>query len=596
MATKNGKLAAMTSYRRLALVLLMSAGLVACATTTPVAGTAPYAPLAEAAGQAPLELEGDHSVSGLFMAGSTALRDGRAGQAAQFFEKAIEIAPEEDRPYLREQTFMAAVMGGDIARAARNAPQIADAEGYQLGRLVLAVEALATGDAQTAHDILKAENLGPTYRFAANLVRPWAALAAGDVDAATAMRVAIDSPQQAAAAINQAQVLEAAGRADEAAAIYASLSSRGPEVGFFALAEGGFLERQGRRREALARYDAFLARSPRDPSVTAARARASRRGEADTAPTLQAGAGRALLLASKQALERRDLETSVAYLQLALRLDPGNGEALIMVGDYLTVAGDADAARNAYDRIPVAASEYLPGQARVIDNHLKDGDHASALARARTLAERTPRMEETQLLLAKVMQASEDYTGSAGVLSKLIDQRGKAAEWNLYFARAVSRHMAGDWPGAERDLLHARTLAPDQPDVLNYLGYSWADRGERLDEALALLKAAAAKTPNDGNVIDSLGWAYFKVGDFEKAVENLERAVELQPSVAEINDHLGDVYAAVDRTLEARYQWERVLTLEADDEMKARVQAKLDAMPKPAPIVAASLAPANAAQ
>ena len=154
--------------------------------------------------------------------------------------------------------------------------------------------------------------------------------------------------------------------------------------------------------------------------------------------------------------------------------------------------------------------------------------------------------------------------------------------------------MAKDWPGAEKDLLHARALAPDEPDVLNYLGYSWADRGERLGEALALLKTAAAKSPNSGAIIDSLGWAYFKVGDLEKAVENLERAVELEPSAADINDHLGDVYAAVGRSLEARYQWQRVLTLEASDELKASAQAKIDATPEPAPIVAASLLPATA--
>jgi tetratricopeptide (TPR) repeat protein len=588
----------MMSYRRLTLALLLSSGLVGCAATTPVAGTPSYTALASATPQAepPLDLNGDHSVSGLFIAGATALDDGRAGDAARFFERATEIAPEEDKSYLREHTFTAAVMAGDIERAARAAPTATDAEGYQLGRLVVAVDDLARGEGQAAYDILKTEDLGPGYRVAADLVRPWAALAAGDSAAAIGQPVAVDSAEQVIPALNQARVLEAAGHAQDAAAIYASLSDRAPGLSLFALAEGSNLERQGLRREALARYDAFLAQNPGDARVSLARTRVASRRPAEPLPSIQAGAGSVLLLAAKQALEQRALETGIAYLQLSLRLDPNNGDALIMMGDYLSVAGNPAAARAAYDRVAGAAPEYLVAQARVIDSYLNDHDQSAALDRAKALADRTPGMDDTQLLLAKVMQAGKDYKGSVDVLSRIIDRRGKSAEWNLYFARAVNRSMADDWQGAEKDLLKARDLAPGQPDVLNFLGYSWADRGEHLDEALALLKTAAAKTPNDGNVIDSLGWAYFKVGDFENAVENLERAVVLEPAVAEINDHLGDVYAAVNRRLEARYQWERVLTLEADDEMKARVQAKIDAMPQPAPIVAASLAPATASQ
>jgi tetratricopeptide (TPR) repeat protein len=588
----------MKSQRRLVLALLLSSGLAGCAATQPVAQMPAYTALAmtASAAEAPLDLGDDPSVSGLYIAGSTALRDGRADDAARFFERAAEIAPEEDKAFLREETFTAAVMGGDIERAARAAPADADADGYQLGRLVLAIDDLARGEGQAAYDILKTENLGPAYRMAADLVRPWAALAAGDTPAALGQRVAIDSPQQEVPALNQARILEATGQAQAAGTIYAALSDRVPGISVFALAEGANLERQGLRREALAREDALRAQNPNDAEVVQARARAARRGSPPPLPSVQAGAADALLLAAKQALDQRDLRGGVAYLQLSLRLDPGNGEALIMAGGYLTLAGDAAGARAAYDRVPEGAPEYLIAQARVIDGYLAEKDNEAALRRAQALADRAPRMVETQLLLAKVMQASQDYQGSVGVLTKVIDQRGESAEWNLYFARAVNRSMANDWPGAEKDLLQARSLAPEQPDVLNYLGYSWADRGERLDEALVLLKTAAAKTPNDGNVIDSLGWAYFKVGDLEKAVENLERAVELEPAVAEINEHLGDVYAAVDRTLEARYQWERVLTLEADEEMKARVRAKIDAVPQPAPIVAASIEPAHASQ
>lgn len=595
MAAKNGKLAGMKLYRRAALVLFLSGSMAGCATMD--SPPPPHGALVDVASAAPepVDMGPETTVSGLYMAGNAALRDGRADAASRFYERAVDMAPDEDKAYLRERTFQAAIMGGDIERAVRVAPTDPEADAYRLGRLVLAVDALARGEGQTAYDILTSESLGPRYRPAVDLVRPWAALAAGQTAAATGPRVVLDSPDQAVAALNQALILEAAGQPQEAGPIYAGLSSRAPGGAYYALAHGGYLERQGLRREALALYDAILADDPRNTLVERARTRAGKRGApAPALPSVREGAGRALLVSAKRSLDQRDIETGVAYLRLSLRLDPDAAEALLMAGVYLTAVGDAAGARAAYDRIEVGAPEYLIAQARIIEGYQKAGDTAAALRRAQALAQHAPRDLGAKVLLADLLRAAEDYQGSARVLTEVIDQRGKAAEWSLYYARAISRQMANDWPGAEKDLLHARALAPEEPDVLNYLGYSWADRGERLGEALALLKTAAAKSPNSGAIIDSLGWAYFKVGDLEKAVENLERAVELEPSAADINDHLGDVYAAVGRSLEARYQWQRVLTLEASDELKARAQAKIDATPEPAPIVAASLLPATA--
>jgi Flp pilus assembly protein TadD len=137
------------------------------------------------------------------------------------------------------------------------------------------------------------------------------------------------------------------------------------------------------------------------------------------------------------------------------------------------------------------------------------------------------------------------------------------------------RLQAEQWPEAETDLQEALRLGPDQPDVLNSLGYAWIDRGLRLQEALGMVQKAAALRPRSGAIIDSLGWAHYRLGNWAAAVEALERAAELEPGDPVINDHLGDAYWRVGRRVEAQFQWTRALSLEPEPNLKTQVQAKL---------------------
>jgi Flp pilus assembly protein TadD len=162
----------------------------------------------------------------------------------------------------------------------------------------------------------------------------------------------------------------------------------------------------------------------------------------------------------------------------------------------------------------------------------------------------------------------------------------KTPDWRLLFIRALSYDKMGRWDAAEADLQAALKLQPDEPELLNYLGYSWIDRGERLKEAMGMVERAVAQNPRSGAIVDSLGWAHYRLGDYKKAVEKLEQAVELEAGDPEINDHLGDAYWKAGRRDEAVFQWRRVLTLNPDAKMKAKVETKLasgsgpDAAPK----------------
>ena len=147
--------------------------------------------------------------------------------------------------------------------------------------------------------------------------------------------------------------------------------------------------------------------------------------------------------------------------------------------------------------------------------------------------------------------------------------------WRLFYVRGIAFERLGEWPKAEADFKRALELEPDQPLVLNYLGYTWVEQGRNLDEARTMIEKAVELRPDDGYIVDSLGWVAYRLGDFEEAVHQLERAVELVAGDPIINDHLGDAYWQVGRLHEARFQWQRVLTLDPEDDLADQVRRKI---------------------
>jgi Flp pilus assembly protein TadD len=148
-------------------------------------------------------------------------------------------------------------------------------------------------------------------------------------------------------------------------------------------------------------------------------------------------------------------------------------------------------------------------------------------------------------------------------------------DWLVFYDRGLCYDRAHQWSKAEADFRHALSLSPDQPYVLNYLGYTWADMGDHLAEARGMIEKALKGRPNDGAIVDSLGWVTLRQGQTAEAVKTLERAVELEPEDPQINGHLGDAYWAAGRRLEATYQWRRALTFHPEPDDAAKLEAKL---------------------
>jgi tetratricopeptide (TPR) repeat protein len=535
--------------------------LAACATSQPAA----YSQTSDPAITSPY---------GRFLAGEAALNDGRSAEAARYFEQAKAGAADVGG-LVGERAFTAALLAGDIDKAAALAPtgdQASDM-GRRLGKLTTAVKALADGKGEAAKTLLAPDTIGFPHRSAAALLQPWAAAQAGDVEGSLVRpQVRGDRVVDYFGELGQALLYERAKRYDEAETDFKATLTGAARSETALIAYGGFLERRGRRADAVALYTAALDQEPASVAVKAAKARAAAGKPAPAAPTIKEGAAQALLAPAAVMMSAKQHQFALAYLRLALALDPRRDEAWIMVGDLMSAAGDETAAREAYSKPRPGSTEYATAQAKLAWTYQNAGDKETALKLARTAAASGDM--EGRMTLADLLRADERYAESAEVLSGLIKET-KSPDWRLLYARGVAYERTGQWRLAEADLKAALALAPDQPELLNYLGYSWIDRGENLKEAMAMVEKAVGQNPRSGAMVDSLGWAYYRLGDYKKAVEKLEDAVELEAGDPEINNHLGDAYWKVGRKDEALFQWKRVLTLQPDPKIKASAEAKL---------------------
>jgi tetratricopeptide (TPR) repeat protein len=549
---------------RLPLLLTAAAPLVllaACA-SAPGSGPAPK----------PNDVAAGVSSYGMFLAGESALNNGKSGDAAKFFDKA---RLETGDPMISERAFTAALLAGDIGRAAVLAPVGDDASeaSKRLGKLVVAVEAMADGKGKDAKTLLANDSIAFPHKSAAALLAPWAAAEAGDVEGSLVRpHVGGDRLVDYFGQLGQAALYERAKRNDEAETDFKALVSLTNPTEMAVISYGAFLERRGRRVDALALYEEQLGREPGSIAVKAAKARASAGKTTPPMLTIREGAAQALLAPSATMIAAKQTQLSLAYLRLVLRLDPQRDEAWVMVGDLMQGAGDSESARAAYGRPKPGSVEYATAQAKLAWTYQAADDKATALKLARTAAASGD--NDARVTLADLLRADEQYAEAAQVLSSLIAE-AKTPDWRLLYSRGVAYERMNRWPEGQADLQAALTARPDEPELLNYLGYSWIDRGEHLKEALAMVQKAVAADPRSGAMVDSLGWAYFRVGDYKQAVEKLEQAVELEAGDPEINNHLGDAYWKVGRRDEAQFQWRRVLTLKPDDKIKASAETKL---------------------
>ena len=550
--------------------LLALLALSACATAPAPAGKQ----LQVNINQGPTAGSRSTSAYGLYLAGQAALDAGDSQGAANYFDLAAGANPGAD--FIKERVFTSALLAGDLPRASASAPGPDEGSpaSQALGILAQGVELLAEGKGKEAYAKFSTSTPGLPTVPPTLVLKPWAAAAAGRWPEALILPMPTDRLMKLIGGLDQALLFERAGRYPEAETAFKALLADNAGRSITAPSYGVFLERRGRQKEAVALYDDLVAANPGEPSYLAARARAAAKGRPPPQLTIREGAAQGLMAAAAAALSDRDSEMGLVYLRLILRLDPQRDDAWLMAGDVLAATGDTQGSRDAYSRVGPKSASYAEARTRLAWAY-QDSDKVQAMTTARETAAALPDSYLAQVTLADLLRADGRYDDSAQVLQPLVAKPAAAGDWRLHYTYGTALDQSGHWPEGEAELELALKIQPNQPEVLNYLGYSWVNRGERIKDGLAMIQKALDAQPDEGAYVDSLGWAYYRLGDFPKAVELLERAAMLDAGDAEMNDHLGDAYWRAGRRDEARFQWAAVLTFKPTDEVRARAEAKL---------------------
>jgi tetratricopeptide (TPR) repeat protein len=521
--------------------------------------------------------------SGSFLAARQANLDRDPDAAATYYRAALKFDPRNVD--LLEQTFYAVLADGDINEAVRLATQLVQLDrNNRNAHLVLGVRALKQKQWKDARTHLGQAAHGPVNDLIGTLLAAWGAYGGGDVKGAIDTIDKLNGPEwygifkdmHAGLIYDIANNKKDAGKRLEHAFKLDGTALRVMQ------SHAGFLTRNGMHDEALKIYEDYEKQNPRYPLIIEALAQLRKDVPLPRiVETAQEGAAEALY-GLGAALGRREDEMSLAnrglaYLQLALYLEPNHALAQLSLADLYEALKKPALAIKIYEKVP--ATSPLKRNAEIqlaIDLDSEDRTEEAKKHLEKVIAAKPDDMEAI-IALANIQRERKQYEGCAETYGKAINLLTQPVKnnWTTYYFRGICNERAKQWAKAELDFKKALELFPDQPHVLNYLGYSWIDQGVHLDEGMSMIKRSVEQRPDDGYIVDSLGWAYFRLGNYDEAVKNLERAVELKPVDPTINDHLGDVYWKVDRPLEAKFQWSHARDLKPEDDELVKIEQKL---------------------
>jgi tetratricopeptide (TPR) repeat protein len=581
-----------TAPRRLRrLAILPLALLAACASGVPAA-EGPGEP------QAP-RVAGTYRPTGAFgayLAGRLAASEMDTATASEQFNRALAADP--NNPELLQRAFLATLADGRDASALARRVLQRDPQAL-VANLDVVVEDAKSGRFDRAETRLRAMPRQGAGQLLQPLLLAWAQLGRNQPDAAIAtLRPLTEGVRfRGTFAVHAGLIADLAGRPAEAERFFRlALAEGGGQSLRLAEIVAGFEARHGRAEQAR-RLLAELSAGSDDVAMVEANLSAdlSRRAVRDA----RDGMAEALLGLAGALRQQEASEFALLLLRLALELRPDFGPATIMLADLLENDRRYEQASAVLSSVG-SSSPYAPMaqlRAAVLLDRLDRT--AAALSALESLASAYPARPEPYARMGDILRARSRFPEAVRAYDRAIARLGppERRQWTLYYARGIAHERSKDWPRAERDFLTALDLSPDQPYVLNYLGYSWVEQGKELERARRMIERAVELRPHDGHIIDSLGWVLFKLGDHRAAVRWLERAVELEPRDAVINDHLGDAYWAVGRQAEARFQWRRALNLGPEAADIPKIEAKLrDGLAVPPAAIAVAPPPAAPGQ
>ena len=550
------------------------------------AGLGPAAQAAQPRESSPVtEYEPADSLEGNFLAAYIAGAARDTAAAATFYREAVKADPRNAE--LLERAFISLLADGALPDAFRAAERLTARDGANgLANLSLGVRQIKAGQWAAARQNFTKSGRGAAADLTATLLTAWACAGQGDGKKAfeTVGRLNGERYYNTFRDYHAGLIASVVGDQAEAErrlkAAYEADRNTLRVVDAYARQQAA----SGRTDVAIQVYTDFDNLMPRHPIVRDALDRLKAgKPLGRLIGSAQEGAAEVLYGLGSAGSTQGDELPAVIYLRLALYLAPEHALARLTLADILDRMKQPERANEAYAQIPAASPLKLNADIQVGLNLEQMGKGDEALAHLDAAMKAHP--DDIEIITAlgnvqrsrkKYVEATETYTKAIG----LIGDRPVQNYWTTFYFRGTAYERAKQWPKAEADLKKALELVPpSQPaaraQVLNYLGYSWVDQKLNIDDAFKLLKQAADLSPRDGMIIDSLGWAYYRLGRWDDAVRELEKAVELKPGDPTINDHLGDAYWRAGRRLEGKFQWQHAKDLNPEPDDLEQINEKL---------------------
>jgi tetratricopeptide (TPR) repeat protein len=518
---------------------------------------------------------------GEYLAGRHAEETRDYPKAAAFFEDALKQDPES--PELISRTFLMEASEGRFDRARVLAEKELKLDPTDaVAELVLLIDRFKAGDRAGALARAEALPADGVHRLLGPLARAWTRMAAGDLAGADAALRQLDK-FNGLAPLEYYQLgllYDFAGQPDTAEENFKkTLEVTGQLNWRLTDAMANFYTRHGRADEASALYQRFI----RDNSGSELAESALVREPAETAAplidTAEEGLAEALFDLASVVNQPETIDLALLYARSALELRPHMALAQLLLSDVLSAQNKPEESLAVLREIPASSPYSWSARLRVAaDLEMLDRTE-EAVAQLREMSAEAPTRAGAEMQLGDLLRSKKRFTEAVEAYDEAIGRlqaAGMPERWSLFYSRGIALERSGQWKQSEADLLHALELKPDQPLVLNYLGYSWIDRGENLERGLEMIQKAVELRPEDGYIVDSLGWAHYRLGHYPSAVQYLEKAIELVPEDPTINDHLGDAYWQSGRLNEARFQWRRALQFGPEEDEIKPIEAKLD--------------------
>ena len=520
--------------------------------------------------------------SGAYLAGRHAQETRDYAAAATWFEDALKSDPAS--PELISRTFLMEASEGRFERARLLAQQELTLDSTDaVAELILLIDRIKAGDKAGA--LARAEALpgDGVHRYLGPLALGWTRMAVGDLAGADEALRRLDK-FNGFAPLEYYQLgllYDFAGQPDRAEENFKkTLEVTGQLNWRLTDAMANFYERHGRADEAEALYQRFI----KDNAGSELAESVLTRKPAELPPpplinSAEDGLAEALFDLASVVNQPESIDLALLYSRCALQVRPHLPLAQLLLSDVLSAQNKPEESLAILAEIPPSSPYSWSARLRVAaDLEMLDRTE-EAIAQLKQMSAESPTRAGAEMQLGDLLRGKKRFAEAVEAYDeaiKRLDAAGMPERWSLYYSRGIALERSGQWKPSEADLLHALELKPEQPLVLNYLGYSWIDRGENLERGLKMIEKAVELRPEDGYIVDSLGWAHYRLGDYSSAVEYLEKAIELVPEDPTINDHLGDAYWQSGRPSEARFQWRRALQFGPEADEVKPIEAKLD--------------------